>query len=217
MNSVVIVAGGKGTRMGANTPKQFLLLNGVPILMHTIQAFLRWDKNAEIVLVLPKTEQEQWNELVGKHNFTTQLTLTTGGATRFDSVYKGLQKTTGDIVAIHDGVRPLVSSQTIQNCFDAAVKHGNGIPCIPINDSIRKTNGDENQMVNRENYFRIQTPQVFQRSVILDGFKQPYSDAFTDDASVIEKAGEKIYLVDGNEENIKITRPSDLKIAEVFI
>lgn len=217
MNSVVIVAGGKGTRMGASTPKQFLLLNGLPILMHTIQAFLRWDKDAEIVLVLPKTEQEQWNELVEKYNFTPQLTLTTGGATRFDSVYNGLQKTTGDIIAIHDGVRPLVSSATIQNCFDAAIAFGNGIPCIPINDSIRKTKGEENQMVNRAHYFRIQTPQVFQRSIILNGFKQPYSDAFTDDASVIEKAGEKIHLVEGNEENIKITRPSDLKIAEVFI
>lgn len=218
MNSIVIVAGGKGLRMGKEIPKQFLLLKSLPILMHTIQAFYNWDNNCEIVLVLPASQHNYWKELVIKHNFKTNILITTGGETRFHSVKNGLIKTTGELIGIHDGVRPLVSVNTIDNCFNQAKKTGNGIPCIPVNDSLRVTseNGG-NKMTDRSRYFRIQTPQVFKRSVILAGFKQEYAKHFTDDASVIEKAGETINLVEGNEENIKITRPTDLKIAEILI
>lgn len=217
MNSIVIVAGGKGLRMGNDIPKQFLLLKGKPILMHTVEAFYNWDNACEIVLVLPESQHDYWSELVEKYAFTINLTVTSGGETRFHSVKNGLAKTTGDLIAVHDGVRPLVSEKTINNCFAAAAKSGNGIPCIPVNDSLRMIKNNGNKMVDRAQFFRIQTPQVFQRNVILSGFEQAYDDAFTDDASVIEQNGEVIQLVDGNEENIKITRPSDLKIAQVFI
>lgn len=217
MNSIVIVAGGKGTRMGTEIPKQFLLLNGLPILMHTIDAFKKWDSTAEIILVLPQTEHELWKKLVKQYNYNEPLILTSGGATRFDSVSNGIKKASGNYIGIHDGVRPLVSISTINNCFAAAQKFGNGIPCIPVTDSLRKVTNNSNQMVNRALYYQIQTPQVFQRDVLLKGFTQPYSDEFTDDASVIEKAGEQIHLVEGNEENIKITRPTDLKIATVLL
>ncbi|MFT4899606.1 MAG: 2-C-methyl-D-erythritol 4-phosphate cytidylyltransferase [Flavobacteriales bacterium] len=218
MNSIVIVAGGKGLRMGKDIPKQFLLLEGLPILMHTIQAFYNWDVNCEIVLVLPASQHDYWNGLVTQYNFKTSIIITTGGETRFHSVKNGLLKTTGEVIGIHDGVRPLVSVNTIDNCFNEAKKNGNGIPCIPVDDSLRVTseNGG-NKMTDRSQYFRIQTPQVFKRSIILAGFEQEYADYFTDDASVIEKAGESINLVEGNEENIKITRPTDLKIAEILI
>lgn len=217
MNSVVIVAGGKGLRMGSDIPKQFMVLKTEPVLMHTIRAFYNWDNNCEIILVLPAVQQNYWNELVETYNFSIPIKITFGGETRFHSVKNGLMETTGNLIGIHDGVRPLVSKETIENCFEVAKNNGNGIPCIPVNDSLRIVENGTNKLTDRSKYFRIQTPQVFQRSVILKGFEQDYSDEFTDDASVIEMAGETIQLVEGNEENIKITRPTDLKIAEVFI
>lgn len=217
MNSVVIVAGGKGLRMGSEIPKQFMLLKTEPVLMHTIRAFYNWDNNCEIILVLPASQQSYWQMLLTEYEFDIPVKITTGGATRFHSVKNGLLETSGNIIGIHDGVRPLVSEQTIKKCFEVAEKHGNAIPCIPVNDSLRVVEKGTNKLTDRSKYFRIQTPQVFQRPVILKGFNQEYSDEFTDDASVIEKAGETIQLVEGNEENIKITRPTDLKIAEVFV
>ena len=217
MNSVVIVAGGKGLRMGSEIPKQFMVLKSEPVLMHTIRAFFNWDNNCEIVLVLPASQQSYWQVLINEYEFDIPVKITTGGETRFHSVKNGLEQTSGELVAIHDGVRPLVSEQTIKKCFEVAESHGNAIPCIPVNDSLRVVEGGKNQMTDRSKYFRIQTPQVFQKPIIAKGFEQDYSDEFTDDASVIEKAGEVIQLVEGNEENIKITRPTDLKIAEVFV
>lgn len=217
MNSVVIVAGGKGLRMGSEIPKQFMVLNSEPVLMHTIRAFYNWDNNCEIVLVLPASQQSYWQLLVDQYEFDITIKITTGGETRFHSVKNGLEETTGSLIGIHDGVRPLVSEQTIKKCFEVAESHGNAIPCIPVNDSLRVVEKGKNKMVDRSKYFRIQTPQVFQRPIIMKGFEQDYSDEFTDDASVIEKAGETIQLVEGNEENIKITRPTDLKIAKVFV
>lgn len=217
MNSVVIVAGGKGLRMGSDIPKQFMVLKSEPVLMHTIRAFYNWDNNCEIVLVLPASQQSYWQLLISEYEFDIPVKITTGGETRFHSVKNGLNQTSGNLIAIHDGVRPLVSEQTINKCFSVAESHGNAIPCIPVNDSLRVVENDKNQMTDRSKYFRIQTPQVFQRPIILGGFEQGFSEEFTDDASVIEKAGEIIQLVRGNEENIKITRPTDLKIAEVFL
>ena len=217
MNSVEIVAGGKGLRMGSDIPKQFMMLKSEPVLMHTIRAFYNWDNNCEIVLVLPVSQQSYWQMLVSEYEFDIPLKITTGGKTRFHSVKNGLKQTTGNLIAIHDGVRPLVSEQTIIKCFNVAESHGNAIPCISINDSLRVVKKDQNQIADRSKYFKIQTPQVFQRPIILKGFDQEFSKEFTDDASVIEKIGEIIQLVEGNEENIKITRPTDLKIAEVLL
>jgi 2-C-methyl-D-erythritol 4-phosphate cytidylyltransferase len=217
MNTVIIVAGGKGLRMGSDIPKQFLLLNSEPVLMHTIRAFYDWDKNCEIILVLPRNQQSYWHSLVKQHDFDISVKITSGGKTRFESVKNGLQESTGDTIGIHDGVRPLVSYKTIKDCYDVSLKYGNAIPCIPINDSIRVVENNTNRTTDRSKYFRIQTPQVFKRSVIMKGFEQNFSNEFTDDASVIEKMGEIIQLVEGNEENLKITTPFDLKIAESII
>jgi 2-C-methyl-D-erythritol 4-phosphate cytidylyltransferase len=217
MNSIVIVAGGKGLRMGKDTPKQFLLLKSEPVLMHTIRTFYNWDNNCELILVLPEDQQAYWQDLCEKYRFKIPVIITTGGETRFHSVKNGLSKTTGETIGIHDGVRPLVSEKTINTSFLVAQKKGNAIPCIPINDSIRIIKKKSNRLIDRSKCFRIQTPQVFKRSIILKAFEQEYSEEFTDDASVIEKSGENIQLVEGNEENIKITRPTDLKIVEFFL
>ena len=217
MNSIVIVAGGKGLRMGQDTPKQFLLLKTKPILIHTIEKFHTWDPKCEIILVLPESQHNYWSSLCEKQKFTIPLKITTGGKTRFHSVKNGLNLATGNIIGIHDGVRPLVNHETISLCFNTAKQKGNAIPCIPVNDSLRVKEQNTNKMVDRSLFFRIQTPQVFQADVIKQAFNQPFSEYFTDDASVIESNGQIVNLVKGNEENIKITRPVDLKIAMVFI
>ncbi len=217
MNSIVIVAGGKGKRMGSNVPKQFLVLKNEPVIMHTIRKFYNWDNRCEIVLVLPFSQKTYWENLVKEYNFNIPVLVTSGGNTRFHSVKNGLSKTSGDVIGIHDGVRPLVSEETIINCFDVAKKEGNATPCLPINDSLRIVENNANRTVDRSKFYKIQTPQVFQRSVLLKAFEQEFAEEFTDDASVVEKTGEVIQLIKGNEENIKITRPFDLKIAEVFL
>ena len=217
MNSIIIVAGGKGLRMGSDIPKQFLVLKSEPVIMHTIKAFYNWDKDCEIILVLPSSQQSYWQLLVNQYDFDIPVKITTGGKTRFESVKNGLQKSSGDIIGIHDGVRPLVSEKTIKKCYEVSKSHGNAIPCVPIVDSLRVVTNGKNQMTDRSKYFRIQTPQVFKRAIILKGFEQNFSEEFTDDASVVEKTGETIQLVEGNEENIKITNPFDLKIAAVLL
>ncbi|MBK21713.1 MAG: 2-C-methyl-D-erythritol 4-phosphate cytidylyltransferase [Flavobacteriales bacterium] len=217
MNSIIIVAGGKGLRMGSDIPKQFLMLKSKPVIMHTIRAFYDWNKNCEFILVLPSDQQSYWQLLVSQYKFDIPVKITTGGNTRFESVKNGLQKSSGRIVGIHDGVRPLVSTKTIEKCFEVAECLGNAVPCIPVTDSLRVVENGKNQIIDRSKYYRIQTPQVFQRAILLKGFDQDFCEEFTDDASVVEKTGETIHLVEGNEENIKITTPSDLKIAEVFL
>lgn len=216
-NSIVIVAGGKGLRMGKDIPKQFLVLKNLPILMHTIQNFFEWDPTAEIILVLPIDQHEYWKNLCEQYNFSIPITITSGGETRFHSVKNGLNECSGDIIAIHDGVRPLVSHQTISTCFSTAEEKGNAIPSIPVNDSLRIEKEGGNEMVDRSIFHRIQTPQVFQSSMIKLAFEQEFSEEFTDDASVIEIAGHAVHLVQGNEENIKITRQVDLIIAACFL
>ena len=217
MNSVIIVAGGKGLRMGSEIPKQFLLLKSEPVIMHTIRVFYNWDNNCEIILVLPCSQQSYWQLLVNQYGFDIPVKITTGGETRFESVKNGLKKSSGDLIGIHDGVRPLVSQKTIKKCFEVSNSHGNAIPCVPIADSLRVVKNGTNKMIDRSKYFKVQTPQVFKRALILKSFEQSFSEEFTDDASVVEKTGEKIQLVEGNEENIKITKPFDLKIAEVLL
>jgi 2-C-methyl-D-erythritol 4-phosphate cytidylyltransferase len=210
----VIVAGGSGKRMGAEVPKQFLELAGRPVLMHTIERFKAFSDSIEIITVLPENQLRFWVELQKKHSFSILHTLVKGGSHRFFSVRNGLQfvKSPG-LVAIHDGVRPFVSIDTIRRCFDTAEKLGNAIPAISPTESLRIISGEVSTPVDRFNVKQIQTPQVFSAGLIKSAYLQEYKPEFTDDATVLEKTGEKINLIEGNRENIKITNPEDLIIS----
>lgn len=215
---VIIVAGGTGTRMNSLIPKQFLELHGKPVLMHTIEKFTNAIPAINIIVVLSSTSGIQWETLCKKHNFTIAQQLTAGGETRFHSVKNGLELVPENcIVGIHDAARPLVSTKTIVNAFEIAEQKGNASPAIPLNESIREVKNDTNKALDRNNYFIIQTPQCFQSNLIKKAFLQQYKSTFTDDASVLEAMGEKINLIEGNRENIKITTPQDLIIAEALM
>jgi 2-C-methyl-D-erythritol 4-phosphate cytidylyltransferase len=214
----LIVAGGSGTRMKGAIPKQFLELQNRPVLMHTFDAFYNYDREIKFTLVLPENQMEYWKKLCEKHQFQINYKLVAGGETRFHSVKNGLDSIKKDgVVFIHDGVRPLVYAQTIQNCYTTAVEKGNALPVIPVSESVRYADDIGNRAVDRSKYFLVQTPQTFQTGIIKKAYQQDYSDSFTDDASVLEKLGETINLVDGNRENIKITYPEDLIIAKSFL
>jgi len=214
----LIVAGGSGSRMKNSTPKQFLELAGKPVLMYTFEVFYRFDPAIEFILVLPLSEQERWKELCKEFKFSIAHQLANGGNTRFESVKNGLEKIPDDsIVFIHDGVRPLVSAQTLQNCLDGTINQGNALPVIPVSESVRYVDENGNRSLDRSKYFLVQTPQTFQSEKIKAAYHQPYSKLFTDDASVLENTGEKINTVPGNRENIKITFSEDLLIAEQMI
>jgi 2-C-methyl-D-erythritol 4-phosphate cytidylyltransferase len=214
----IIVAGGSGKRMGSAVPKQFLELAGKPVLMHTIQKFAGFDAAMEIILVLPAAHITLWNDLCEKYNFNQKHKLVMGGDVRFQSVKNGLNALPDDgIVAIHDGVRPLVSDDTISRCFTTAEKYGNAIPAMQVTETVRQISGEQSVHVNRENLRLIQTPQVFRIHLIKKAYEQPCIPEFTDDANVLEKLGEQIRLVEGNRENIKITEPVDLVLAEALM
>jgi len=215
---VIVVAGGSGIRMGSEIPKQFLELCGKPVLMHTIQVFRDFDPEIKIILVLPEDQLQFWKGLCLKHLFSLIHQVVSGGKTRFHSVKNGLSQIEGDgIVFIHDGVRPLVSKETLSSCLETAQKRGNAIPVLPVTESLRKLDGEQNISVDRSRYFSVQTPQTFRSEQILEAFKQDFDPAFTDDASVAEKAGFSIQMVEGNRENIKITTPIDLIVAEALL
>ena len=211
----LIVAGGKGERMNADIPKQFLLLNDLPILMHTLNAFTDFDKR---ILVLPQSQIENWKTLCGEYNFALKHMLVAGGINRFGSVKNGLRKVDeGSIVAIHDGVRPLIS-KNLTNKLIATTKKGIGVvPVVPVKDSLRKVDGNNSKAVSRSSLYKVQTPQCFFASTIKDAYKQNFSLFFTDDASVLESNGGKIIAILGEWKNIKITTNEDLRIAEVFM
>lgn len=215
----IIVAGGSGLRMGSEIPKQFLEVAGKPILMHTIQRFIEFNSNLKIVLVLPDSQHDFWKELCQKHQFQLAHTICSGGETRFHSVKNGLASIndTEALVAVHDGVRPLVSFATIEACFAKAELYSAAIPVTPVVESIRKVSGNESEALLRSEYYLVQTPQVFGLKILKEAYLQPYDDKFTDDASVIENLGYMVSLVNGNVENIKITRPIDLKLAELLL
>lgn len=215
----VIVAGGRGTRMGADIPKQFILIDGKPIVVHTIENFYHFDKSSKIILVLPVDQIPYWKEIEEKYPLGASVKVVSGGESRFHSVKNGLEEVpNGAIVAIHDAVRPFVAHTTIQNTIESAKVHGNGIPAIDVTDSYRIVDSMiSNRAIERSNLRAIQTPQTFQSSAIKKAIEANYSESFTDDASVLEFAGNRIHLVQGNEENIKITRPFDLKLAEVLL
>ncbi len=214
----LIVAGGSGNRMKQPVPKQFTELAGKPVLMHTFAAFENYDPKVEFVLVLPKNQVEQWKVLCEKHGFTRQYKLAKGGETRFQSVKNGLELIPDEgIVFIHDGVRPLVSIKTIENCYQMALEKGNALPVVPVTESLRMTHGNVNKPADRSKFYLVQTPQTFAASLIKKAYNQSHSTVFTDDASVLEQTGQPINLVEGNRENIKITYPEDLAIAEVWL
>lgn len=218
-NYVIIVAGGSGTRMNTAIPKQFLLLNKKPVLMHTIESFANSTIQPQIILVLPKNQIGYWNTLCKEYNFRITLTITEGGDTRYQSVKNGLAKINGTegIVAVHDAVRPLVTPKMIEVGFAAAKQHGSAIPAIAVNDSLRKIENNKNISVNRADYNAVQTPQCFELSLLKKAYQGDYVNTFTDDASVVEAMGEAIHLYDGDVANIKITTPHDLIIAEALM
>ena len=237
---VIIVAGGKGLRMGNDIPKQFLPIGGKPVLMWTLERFRQYSANLQIILVLPKAQQEYWQELCKEYNFNIEYQLADGGETRFHSVQNGLSLIPDDadgVVGVHDGVRPFPSIEVIRNCYETAREKKAVIPVTPVVETLRhinssgltRTNTDSPKKsavvrcnnnsvtVPRDEYKLVQTPQCFDIQLLKAANKQPYNDGFTDDASVVEAFGFNITLVDGNRENIKITTPYDMKIAEVLI
>lgn len=214
----LIVAGGSGSRMNNNIPKQFIEINERPVLMHTFDIFFNFDPKLKFILVLPKDQLKLWNSLCDKHQFKIECEIACGGETRFHSVKNGLDLISEDgIVFIHDGVRPLVSAITLQNCFETAAEKGNALPVIPVSESVRFADDSGNQPVDRTKYFLVQTPQTFQTKIIQQAYQKAKSNLFTDDATVLESMGETIHMVEGNRENIKITYLEDLVFAKSFL
>jgi len=214
----LIVAGGKGTRIKSKLPKQFLELSGLPILMHTINAFYRYSTAITVILVLPEDDFRIWEELCVKHHFSQPVILQHGGETRFQSVKNGLDKINDDgLVAIHDGVRPLISEDIIGASFRLAAVHQSAVTAVRLKDSIRMTDQDNTKAMDRSKFRLIQTPQTFQVSLIKQAYKVKEDPSLTDDASVAEKAGHTISLFEGSYENIKITTSEDLIVAEALL
>ena len=213
--AALILAGGIGKRFKTKLPKQFTPINNLPVLMHTLDRFSHLN---EIILVIPKNHLKNWNILCEKYHFTTYHKLVEGGETRFLSVKNGLENINNcDIVAIHDGVRPIVSRQLINDAIKSININTGVIPIVPVVNTIRKIDNNVSQNLERKNLFSVQTPQCFKYEEIKNAYKQSYSDLFTDDASVFEANGGKIITIEGEEKNIKITKPEDLKIADLFI
>lgn len=219
---VIIVAGGKGLRMGGEVPKQFLPVKGRPVLMRTLDAFYAYDASVQLILVLPLAQKDYWMSLCASCHFDVPYRLAEGGETRFHSVANGLSLVPDDedcLVAVHDGVRPFVSKSVIDTCFRMAEKTYAVVPVIPVVETVRRLDGTDGQSrtVNRADYRLVQTPQTFDGRLLKKAYAQPYRETFTDDASVVEALGSPVTLVEGNRENIKLTTPFDLKIAEALL
>lgn len=218
MDYIIITAGGKGLRMGSDIPKQFLPISGIPVLMRTIKRFREYSKELQIILVLPKAQQDYWKQLCQKYNFQEEYFLADGGETRFHSVQNGLNlipnSETG-VVGVHDGVRPFPSIEVIKRCFETARTAKAVIPVTPVVETLRFV--PENKNVLRSDYRLVQTPQCFDINLLKKANQQPYSEKFTDDASIVEAIGQQVTMVEGNRENIKITTPFDLTIATALV
>lgn len=216
--NIIIVAGGKGLRMGSDLPKQFIPIKGKPVLMHTLESFYNYDSTINIVLVLPISHQEYWKELCQEYKFPIPHTIADGGETRFHSVKSGLSHVSEGVVGVHDGVRPFASKELIKTCFEEAKKGKAIIPAIPSTDSLRHLlGGDRSEIIDRSKIVLVQTPQVFEVAVLKKAYEVEFNDTFTDDASVVESLGKEITIVRGEEANIKITTPVDLKIGELIL
>jgi 2-C-methyl-D-erythritol 4-phosphate cytidylyltransferase len=216
--TTIIVAGGSGKRMGATVPKQFLLLKGRPLLCWTIEAFQHFDPAMPIVLVLPVDQIPVWGALCINFHFDVPHQVVAGGEERFHSVRNGLACVTHDgLVAVHDGVRPLLSTDLIARCFAAAEEHGAAIPVIPISSSVRELTTEGSEAIDRSRLRAVQTPQCFRAPLLRRAFELPYDPAFTDEATLVERLGVEVHLVEGEERNIKLTTPFDLKVAEAML
>ncbi len=214
---LIIVAGGKGLRMGGETPKQFLPVNGKPILMWTLETFHHYDPDMRIILVLPLEQQTFWDKLCKEYHFELPYQIANGGETRFHSVKNGLLMAEDEgLIGVHDGVRPFVSQEVIVRCFDTAISKEAVIPVTDVAETVRRLKDDGSETVDRNDYKLVQTPQVFTVSLLKHAYSQEYSSLFTDDASVVEALGVRVTLVQGNRENIKITTPFDMLIANVL-
>ena len=218
---LILVAGGKGLRMGGEVPKQFLPIGGKPVLMYTIQAFRRAIEDIKIVLVLPAEQHDYWHELCEKYDFRSPELIAQGGETRFHSVKNGLALLPDDdnvVVGVHDGVRPFVSTETIRRCYAAAAEGKAVVPVVPVVETVRQILPNGKSMTKpRDEYRLVQTPQTFPLALLRQAYQQPYTEAFTDDASVVEALGKEIVMIEGNRENIKLTTPNDLRYAEFII
>lgn len=218
----IIVAGGKGLRMGNDIPKQFLPVGGKPVLMRTLEAFFESVPEINLVLVLPASQQEYWQGLCRSYHFDIPCRIADGGATRFHSVANGLALVPGGedtLIAVHDGVRPFVGAEVIRRCYEAAEQWGAVVPVIDVYETLRHLEADKegSRTVNRADYRLVQTPQTFKGNLLKQAYACDYKPEFTDDASVVEAAGHEVRLVDGNRENIKITTPFDLSVAEALL
>ena len=215
----ILVAGGQGLRMGGDVPKQFLPLGGRPVLMHTIDRFREVFPDMHIIVVLPQGQHDYWHDLCRRHHLEGGFLTAPGGDTRFHSVLNGLNAIPADVseglVGVHDGVRPFVSRDTLRRCYEEAARSGTAVPVVPVVETLRHVSPDgESMTVPRSDYRLVQTPQVFSLALLRWAYRQPYAPQFTDDASVVEALGERITLVEGNRENIKLTTPADLLLAK---
>ena len=218
MEYVLIVAGGKGLRMGTDIPKQFLPVGGKPVLMRTLEAFHAYNRDMQSILVLPRDQQAYWARLCEEYHFSLPHQVADGGETRFHSVRNGLAWVSGPgLVGVHDGVRPFVSQEVITRCYDLARTEKAVVPVVKVVETVRRLSGGGSQTVDREQYRLVQTPQVFDIDLLKRAYAQPYAPSFTDDASVVEALGVPVALTEGNRENIKITTPFDLKMAAALI
>lgn len=216
--SSIIVAGGAGKRLGGPVPKQFQTVKGKPLLMWTIEAFHAYDAGIPLIVVLPKEHFDIWKALCMGHRFFIDHQVVAGGAERFHSVKAGLDKVEGDgLVAVHDGVRPVVSAALIERCFEAAHHKGAAIPVVPVVPSIREITSDGSKALDRSKLRAVQTPQCFHTNLLRKAFEQPYDAAFTDEAALVERLGVKVELVEGDERNIKVTSATDIAVAEVLL
>jgi 2-C-methyl-D-erythritol 4-phosphate cytidylyltransferase len=217
-NAVIIVAGGAGKRMGYTVPKQFIIINDRPIILHTIDKFIEFDPGIEIIVVLAESYYETWQKLVTGSGFDFPVTIAAGGETRFHSVKSGLEQLKGDfLVGIHDSVRPFVTLPTIQLVFSTAELFGCAVPCVPLKESVREVHDEGSTPLDRSYIQIVQTPQVFRSDILRKSYETDYRTRFTDDASVVEAAGYPVRLVQGDEYNFKITSPEDLEIARMII
>ena len=211
----ILVAGGKGLRMGGDIPKQFLPIGGKPVLMRTIEVFCQAYPDIHIILVLPVSQQDYWQQLCQDYHFTIPVQIADGGETRFHSVGNGLKlipEGTAGIVGVHDGVRPFVALETIRRCYEEAMEKGAVVPVVSVVETVRQLLKDGTSVtVPRDEYKLVQTPQTFRISLLKEAYQQPYTSFFTDDASVVEALGKPVHLVEGNRENIKITTPADIR------
>ena len=215
--TVIIVAGGQGMRFGRELPKQFFYIRDRPLVMHTVDLFHFYNRDMQIIIGLQEKFHSHWESVCEQFHFDVPHQLSPGGETRFQTVKNALLLVTpGNLVGIHDAVRPLIYRRTIDDCFDAAEQHGASLPSIELNDSIRELTAEGSRWADRESFRLVQTPQVFQYDILMKSYETEYSEEFTDDASVVEKAGFQVAMVEGNSENFKITTPDDLVFAEAI-